>query len=79
LLRVLLSTVVLAGPRRAWFTLSLLVTALVRRPSVFKEAVSFAVVHQAFHRYARTLAADLAAVLDQLPAEDELQPPPRVR
>jgi hypothetical protein len=67
LLRVLLSTVVRGGPRRAWFTISLLATALLRRPSVFKEAVSFAVVHQAFHRYARSLAADLAVVLDRLP------------
>ena len=71
LLRVLLSTVVLGGPRRAWFTISLLVTALVRRPSVFKEAVSFAVVHQAFHRYARALAADLEALVAPLPAPAE--------
>jgi len=43
------------GPRRAWFTLSLLGTTLLRRPSVFKEAVSFAIVHKAFYEYMRQL------------------------
>jgi len=61
---VLYNTVILGGPRRAWFTLSLLGATLLRRPSVIKEAVSFAVVHQAFHRYARVLAADLEHALE---------------
>ena len=45
--------------RRAWFTLSLLGETLLRRPSVFKEAVSFAVVHQAFHAYVERLKVTL--------------------
>ncbi|MGE4605125.1 MAG: radical SAM protein [Myxococcota bacterium] len=56
---VLYNTVLLGGPRRAWFTLSLIGTTLLRRPSVIKEAVSFAVVHQAFHRYAQVLELEL--------------------
>jgi radical SAM superfamily enzyme YgiQ (UPF0313 family) len=67
--RVLWSTVIRGGPRRAWFTLSLLGLTLLRRPSVFKEAVSFAVVHQAFHRYATELTAELEVVIRGLQAD----------
>jgi radical SAM superfamily enzyme YgiQ (UPF0313 family) len=67
LVRVLYTTVIRGGPRRAWFTLSLLGATLWRRPSVFKEAVSFAVVHQAFHEYANVLGADLDAALRDIP------------
>lgn len=66
LLRVLWGTVVRGGPRRAWFTLSLLAETLLRRPSVFKEAVSFAVVHQAFHAYMERLTAKLEGELEAL-------------
>jgi len=61
--RVLSATLLRGGRRRAWFTLRLLGAVLVRRPSVFKEAVSFAVVHQAFYDYMRQLAGDLDAAL----------------
>jgi radical SAM superfamily enzyme YgiQ (UPF0313 family) len=57
--RVLRETVIRGGPRRAWFTLSLLGATLLRRPSVFKEAVSFAIVHKAFHAYVEALVRDL--------------------
>ena len=72
LLRVLWSTVVRGGPRRAWFTLSLIGTALFRRPSVVKEAVSFAVVHQAFFEYMEALGQRLEAAIHELP-EDSRQ------
>jgi radical SAM superfamily enzyme YgiQ (UPF0313 family) len=57
LAHVLRDTVLFGGPRRAWFTVSLLGATLLRRPSVFKEAVSFAVVHKAFYVYMRKLQA----------------------
>ena len=63
---VLYNTVILGGPRRAWFTLTLIGTTLLRRPSVIKEAVSFAVVHQAFHRYAKLLGSDLERAVEKL-------------
>jgi radical SAM superfamily enzyme YgiQ (UPF0313 family) len=66
LLRVLNGTVVRGGPRRAWFTLSLLGTTLLRRPSAFKEAISFAVVHQAFHAYVERLQVTLEGELEGL-------------
>ena len=63
---VLRDTVLRGGPRRAWFTLSLLGVTLLRRPSVFKEAVSFAIVHKAFYEYMRELQGLLDAALQDL-------------
>ncbi len=63
---VLRDTVLRGGPRRAWFTLTLLGATLLRRPSVFKEAVSFAIVHKAFYEYMRELQGRLDAALQEL-------------
>ena len=72
LANVLRDTVLLGGPRRAWFTLTLLGATLLRRPSVFKEAVSFAIVHKAFYEYMRELQSLLDAALRELePASTE--------
>jgi radical SAM superfamily enzyme YgiQ (UPF0313 family) len=68
LARVLWETVVRGGPRRAWFTLSLLGATLLRRPSVIKEAVSFAICHKAFHDYLDGLSRRLDEAIGQLPA-----------
>jgi radical SAM superfamily enzyme YgiQ (UPF0313 family) len=67
LLRILGDVMLRGGPRRAWFTLSLLGTTLLRRPSVFKEAVSFAVCHRAFHAYVGRLQGRLEDGLAALP------------
>jgi radical SAM superfamily enzyme YgiQ (UPF0313 family) len=77
LARILGATVLRASPRRAWFTLSLLGTTLLRRPSVFKDAVSFVLVHKAFHEYIEALARHLdfaIAELERGRPPDELQP-----
>jgi hypothetical protein len=74
LVSVLRDTVLLGGPRRAWFTLTLLGTTLLRRPSVFKEAVSFAIVHKAFYEYMRRLEGLLDTALGGLEEEDRLGP-----
>jgi hypothetical protein len=71
LARVLWVTLLRGGPRRAWFTLSILGATLLRRPSVFKEAVSFAVVHKAFHEYMERLGAELEQALEALPEAPE--------
>jgi len=76
LARVLRETVLRGGPRRAWFTLSLLGATLLRRPTRFKEAVSFAVVHQAFHAYVERLGERLEAELAGSPP-GEPEPPGR--
>ena len=71
LLPILTATVLRAGPRRAWFTLSLLGATLLRRPSVLKEAISFAIVHKAFYDYMQDLGEKLEDAIGQL------DPPPR--
>jgi radical SAM superfamily enzyme YgiQ (UPF0313 family) len=76
LARILRETVLRAGPRRAWFTLSLLCATLVRRPAAFKEAVSFAIAHRAFHGYVAALAARLDAAIAELEGEGPIAPAP---
>ena len=65
---VLRDTVLFGGPRRAWFTLSLIGATLLRRPSVVKEAVSFAIVHKAFYEYMRQLQTVLDRALQDFDA-----------
>ncbi len=64
--RILVQTVLRAGPRRAWFTLRLLGATLLRRPSAFKDAVSFAIVHKALSEYMEVLGRHLEAAIEQL-------------
>jgi hypothetical protein len=64
--RVLSATIFRGGPRRAWFTVRLLGATLLRRPSAFKDAVSFAVIHQAFHSYMERLATELDVAIRSL-------------
>ena len=69
LARILVETLLRGEPGRARFTLSLLLTTLWKRPSVFKEAVSFAIVHKAFHAYVGELAERLDALIARLEAD----------
>jgi radical SAM superfamily enzyme YgiQ (UPF0313 family) len=64
--RILVQTVLRASPRRAWFTLRLLGATLLRRPSAFKDAVSFALVHKALSEYMEALGRHLEAAIEQL-------------
>jgi radical SAM superfamily enzyme YgiQ (UPF0313 family) len=67
-LRVMRDTLLTGGVARARFTLSLLFGTLVRRPDAFKEAVSFAIVHRAFHEYLSALAEKLDRTIAELEA-----------
>jgi radical SAM superfamily enzyme YgiQ (UPF0313 family) len=73
--RILWRTVVRTSPRRAWFTLSLLGTTALRRPSVFVDAVALAVVHKGLYDYVHALRRHLdraiaeLEVLGDVPAE----------
>jgi radical SAM superfamily enzyme YgiQ (UPF0313 family) len=77
--RVLRETLWRGGPRRAWFTLSLLGATLLRRPGAFKEAVSFAISHRAFHGYVAALAARLDAAIAELESDVALEQQPAAR
>jgi radical SAM superfamily enzyme YgiQ (UPF0313 family) len=64
--RILGDTVFRAGPRRALFTLRLLGETLLRKPSAFKDAVSFAIVHKALSEYMEALGQHLDRALADL-------------
>ena len=64
--RILRQTVLEAGPRRAWFTLRLLGATLLRKPSAFKDAVSFAIVHKALAEYMEALGRHLERAIQEL-------------
>jgi radical SAM superfamily enzyme YgiQ (UPF0313 family) len=67
--RVLRDTLLRGGLRRAGFTLSLLGETLVRRPALFKDAVSFAILHKAFDEYMKALGGQLDRVIASLERE----------
>ena len=72
-LRIMWRTVVRASPRRAWFTFSLLTETLLRRPSMFVDAVTLAVVHQALYDYVRGLRRHLDHAIADLEAREAAQ------
>jgi radical SAM superfamily enzyme YgiQ (UPF0313 family) len=64
--RILGCTVFRGGARRAWFTISLLSATLLRRPSAFKDAVSFAIIHQGLFDYMKRLGQMLDEAIREL-------------
>jgi len=68
--RVLWMTLIRATPRRAWFTVRLLLTILVRRPQMFESALALAVAHKALHGYVRRVCLHLDGLIDQLEREE---------
>jgi radical SAM superfamily enzyme YgiQ (UPF0313 family) len=79
--RILRRTLLVASPRRAWFTLRLLGETLLRRPSAFRDAVSFALVHKALSEYMEALGRHLEraiAELDRAPAQPAVATAPVV-
>jgi radical SAM superfamily enzyme YgiQ (UPF0313 family) len=69
--RILRDAVVRDGWRRGAFTLSLMAEVLLRRPSAFKEAVSFAIIHKAFSDYMDQLVLHLDFAIEMLQKERE--------
>jgi hypothetical protein len=72
--KVLRETLWRGGPRRAWFTLRLLAAVAWRRPSVFKEAVSFALVHKAFADYVDALGRRLDQAIEEMATSGGSEP-----
>jgi radical SAM superfamily enzyme YgiQ (UPF0313 family) len=66
--RILRDTVFRTSARRAWYTLSLIGTILLRRPRAFRDAVSFAVVYKALADYAEELGQHLDREVHQIEA-----------
>jgi radical SAM superfamily enzyme YgiQ (UPF0313 family) len=70
--RVLWHCMVRTSPRRAWFTLSLMVETALRRPRAFRDAVTFALIHKHLYEYMRHTCRQLdqlARQVQQLPEE----------
>jgi hypothetical protein len=71
-LRFLWTCLLRASPRRAWFTLSLMVETALRRPRAFRDAVTFALIHKHLYEYMRHTCRQLdqlARQVRQLPEE----------
>jgi hypothetical protein len=66
--RVLWRTLLRTRPRRAWFTLSLLVATLLRRPSALKDALYFVTVHKGLYEYMESLGEHLDVAIRDLAA-----------
>jgi len=76
-LRVLWTCLLRASPRRAWFTLSLMVETALRRPRAFRDAVTFALIHKHLYEYMRDTCKQLdllAQQIKQLPDELRMLP-----
>lgn len=69
--RILRETVLRGGLRRAAFTLALLGEVALRRPSAIEDAVSFALIHKAFHDYVSALGRHLDSAIAGLEAGEE--------
>ena len=67
--RILRDTLLRGGVRRACFTPPSLGETLLRRPGLFKDAVSFAILHQGFDGYIRALGERLDRAVAALESE----------
>ena len=69
--RVLRDTLLATSPRRAWFTLSLLGTTLMKRPAALADAMTFAIVHKALYEYMQSLDHHLERAIGEIEAATE--------
>jgi radical SAM superfamily enzyme YgiQ (UPF0313 family) len=65
-LRILWTCILLASPRRAWLTLSLIVETTLRRPRAIREAVTLALLHKHLYEYVRDTSRQLQALIEEL-------------
>ncbi len=74
LLRTLWSCVLNATPRRAWMTIGMFAETLAKRPSAFRRAVSFALMHKHFHEYGAAVRGELRKLIRELEAAADHAP-----
>jgi radical SAM superfamily enzyme YgiQ (UPF0313 family) len=65
-LRVVWNCVLRTSPRRAWFTLSLILETALRRPSGLRDAVTLALMHKHLYEYMRDTSGRLEAIIQEL-------------
>ena len=81
-MRFLWTCLLRTSPRRAWFTLSLMVETALRRPRAFRDAVTLALIHKHLYEYMRDTCEQLERLAQQvahLPVELQLVPDPPAR
>jgi radical SAM superfamily enzyme YgiQ (UPF0313 family) len=64
--RILWTCVVRASPRRAWFTLSMLLETAWRRPRALRQALTLALMHKHLYEYVRGISRRLEALVREL-------------
>jgi radical SAM superfamily enzyme YgiQ (UPF0313 family) len=75
--RVMRDCILLASPRRAWMTLSLMLETALRRPRAMRDAISFALLHKHLYEYMTDTCAridELIHELQELPEQIEMLP-----
>jgi radical SAM superfamily enzyme YgiQ (UPF0313 family) len=75
--RVMRDCILLASPRRAWMTISLLLETALRRPGAMRDAISFALLHKHLYEYMTDTCAridDLIREIQELPEHIEMLP-----
>jgi radical SAM superfamily enzyme YgiQ (UPF0313 family) len=66
--RMVWSCLLRASPRRAWFTLAMIVETAVRRPAALRDAVTLALMHKHLYEYVRDTRRRLEALARELRA-----------
>jgi hypothetical protein len=64
--RIVWTCVVRASPRRAWFTLSMLLETAWRRPGALRQALTLALMHKHLYEYVRGISGRLEALVREL-------------
>jgi hypothetical protein len=64
--RIVWTCILLASPRRAWLTISLIVETMLRRPRALREVVTLALLHKHLYEYVRDTSRQLEALIEEL-------------
>jgi len=65
--RVMRDCILLASPRRAWMTVSLMLETALRRPRAMRDAISFALLHKHLYEYMTDTCARIDELIRELP------------
>lgn len=74
--RVLWTCILRASPRRAWMTARLLLETALRRPRLFRDAVTFALLHKHLYEYMRETSRRIDSLIRELGPEEWGGEPP---
>src|SRR4029078_8372576 len=64
--RMVWTCILLASPRRAWLTISLIAETMLRRPRALREVVTLALLHKHLYESVRDPSGQLEALIEEL-------------